>query len=219
MNRWLLFLGAWTISTCSFAQTNVDDLTTALIDQNRSSELLELDAIRSINYYLKLAEALDTIAFKGSGDTISYSYKNKEIDPFFDRKKPNKPVSITVGIGHGRRSYRGVFKKPGGEERRVRIIKDHLYDREKNLIVAHYRDDVLCGRYVEFAPSNAIIKEGSYYQIDSLYQDTIISINPDTYEVVYSTIQRTKYPIKTGSWAYRNPEGDTLRVEHYPKHP
>lgn len=199
-------------------QAALEGLVDPLANQGDRIEWYRFNSVRQINYYLNLAGGFDTIAYRKADNTIVYSYQNKVIDPMYDQNKPEKLVEIRRGGSHGRRVYYAIFREPRKPERRVQVVKDYLYNRDKDLVIAHYKEDVLIGRYLEFTHSDIIAEEGWFKQIDTSYTEVLPAVDPKTYEVTDTIVERTKFPLKTGVWIYRNEAGDTLRVEHYPEH-
>ncbi|MFK8163143.1 MAG: hypothetical protein AB8H12_11825, partial [Lewinella sp.] len=76
---------------------------------------------------------------------------------------------------------------------------------------------VLTGRYMELTLDKVVTHEGNYQQVDSSYVDTVLTVNPETYEIYDVYVPRKKHPLKIGIWVYRDRSGDTLKVEHYPE--
>ena len=181
--------------------------------------------VQYLNSWLQVAGEPDTIAYQRSGDTIVYTFRGSEINVDANRNGEKRPiVTWYTGVhGHWLLGCRYTSKKGEGiglkEEAVVaRVTECNANTKNETVTLESYQNDVLMGRSVKFSRrSLSILEEGQYRQIDSVWQDTVLHVDPMTYEMVDSLIIRNKYPIKSGVWLYFNEEGDTLKVESYSK--
>ncbi|SEQ46923.1 hypothetical protein [Neolewinella agarilytica] len=182
--------------------------------------------IQHLNSWLQLAGEPDTIVYQRSGDTIVYTFRGNEINVDANLNGEKRPiVTWHNGVhGHWLLGCRYTSKKEeeiGLKEEAivVRIRECNARTKNETVTLENYRNGVLMGRSVKFSRrSLSVLEEGQYRQIDSLWQDTVLHVDPMTYEIVDSLIIRNKYPVKFGEWLYFNEKGDTVKVEsHYPK--
>lgn len=217
MTKSLIIVVCILLSGLLRGQEVTDEFMDALF-QSGNKDWYSLRSVFTINYYLQHAGTYDTIAYRRDGEDVLFSYQGEVIPEISDRKNLEGPVSVYGGItGHTIKRHQGVFRASNGIEKRINIRNNYLYKIDKEVVIAYYQDDVLIGPYLELTLDNTVTKKGDYQQIDSLYVDTVIAVNPATYEIYDKYVPRKKYPLKVGTWVYRNRSGDTLKVEHYPE--
>lgn len=81
--------------------------------------------------------------------------------------------------------------------------------------LSNFSNDVLIGRYEERTKTGKMLVTGQYCQIDSMYSDTLLYYDPETYDEILEIIPRSKFPIKSGNWRYYNTEGILLKEEKH----
>lgn len=179
--------------------------------------------VQELNALLKVACEPDTISYRRSADTFLYTLRGDGINVNFNRNRKNKFTVFWSSSGHGPSVFKGceivlsddvsLWKKII----QVRKIND-AEAKQNKFAVEHYSDGVLNGPYVELDKYEyRVYVNGQYTQMDSVWRESAIYIDPMTYEVIDSLIVRNKYPVKSGEWLYFNEEGDTLKVEYYPR--
>jgi hypothetical protein len=178
----------------------------------------EFTGVRRINYALKCVGGLDTVAYHRKGDELVYSYEGQKLNDPFGRASKDRPVRIWSYNGHGRWSVEmhviKMMEDGGKEEFVIETVSNQEYDK---FTYSYYINDISAGHYLELTPYGETLVDGNYTQIDSIWQDTIPLVNPETYEVSDSLVVRHKFPLKTGRWLYYGEQGDTLRIELYPE--
>lgn len=217
MNKFLSFLIFFCLSGFVNGQEITDDFVESLLHRG-DKDYYCLQSVFKLNYYLQQVGGFDTIAYRRDGKGVRFSYQGEVISEICDRKNLEGPVSIYGGVtGHTIKRHQGVFRTSSGIEMRINIRNSYLHKIDNEVVIAYYQDDVLIGPYLELTLDNTLTKKGNYQQIDSLYVDTVITVNPATYEIYDEYVPRKKYPLKIGTWVYRNRSVDTLKVEHYPE--
>lgn len=91
--------------------------------------------------------------------------------------------------------------------------KDNKYGLEEKLIVFHSRDNQKVGDYKKYALAGHVIESGSYCLTDEIVRDTIITVDPKTYEEKIS-IQEIGYR-KCGTWTSYDDKGAILEEKEY----
>lgn len=217
MRKHLLFFGCFIFGGLLHGQGITDEFVESLFDSG-NVDWYCLRSVYKLNYYIKHVGKPDTIGYRREGDGIMFSYRGNQVVGLCDIT--NTGVSVSVSGGGSRHTigwYQGIFRESNGMEKRIKVRSNAFHHLDKEVVIAYYQDDVLVGPYLELTLDNTVTEKGGYQQIDSLYIDTVITANPATYEVYNDYVPRKKYPLKIGTWVYRNRSGDTLKVERYPE--
>ncbi|WP_020567807.1 hypothetical protein [Neolewinella persica] len=198
-------------------QEITDEFLESLFESGNEDYWYCLQSVYSLNYYIIHVANPDTIAYHREEDRIVFSYQGDTVKGICDRGNTDVRVSVFGGGSwHTIRRRQGIFREQSGLEMRINVHSG-LHHLDKEVVFAYYLDDVLTGHYMELTLDKVVMKEGAYQQIDSSYVDTVLTVNPDTYEVYDEYVPRKKYPLKIGTWVYRNRSGDTLKVERNPE--
>lgn len=199
-------------------QEITDEFVESLFDSGKQDYRYCLRSVYRLNYYINHVGKPDTIAYRREGNGILFSYRGNQVAGLCDSANTEVPVSVSGGGSlHSSRYYKGIFRQSNGLEMRINVSRSAFHHLDKEVVFAHYRDDVLTGHYMELTRDKVVTHEGIYQQVDSSYVDTVLIVNPLIYEVYIEFVPRKKYPMKVGTWVYRNRSGDTLKVEHYPE--
>lgn len=184
-----------------------------------------LQNVQLLNMWLEVIGDIDTVSYVPSGDTLVYTFKNEVINADVSGGRGEQPrITWLTGI-HGYQLLGCRYTSPSGEgvgmKEEAIVVRRTACDAmtsNETLTIEHYNDGVLSDRYVTVSRrSLKVLVEGQYSQIDSIWLDTVLHINPVTYDRVDSLVIRSKFPVKAGQWLYYNEQGDTIKIEEYPE--
>jgi len=224
MRKYLFFLGCFLLGGLLSGQDLTDEFVDSLAAKGDLNEWHYIKEVKAVNHLLKIASAIDTITYLRKGDETECKYKGQIVtNPLsnISRHKPTttcysdtcRQITVMCYLRIGHENYITV------EDHRIfeTQLNCHPDELEVSMVLSHIANEVLDGKWVKFDQLGNPLLIGKYQQVDSIYSDSIAEIDPATYEVIYTPVQRNKYPKKIGIWAHLNTEGDTLRVEHYPE--
>lgn len=181
------------------------------VEQKLGSELnailLYNDAVKSFGY-------ADTIVITRSDAGFNFFYKDSLLTGLLYWYSKNQ-----VKIDYSRtwkETYLFSSTQQSLTDRFELFIRDASFDRNDLVYkLSNFSDDVQTGRYEERTKSGKVLVTGQYSQMDSMYIDTLIHFDPETYEESYEILHRTKVAIKSGIWRYYSPEGLLVKEEKY----
>jgi len=209
------------LSIFFFMPLRGQDITESFIDSlytNDYGKALGLRAVQTINYTLNFVENLDTVVYFRSGEELVYFYEGQRLAVPSYPTTGNETVSIYFNNGHGSFSASIRILETIMKDVKAEVIVQVLINFQSNrAIVKHQVNDLLNGRYRELTLDGKPLIEGYYTQIDSTWQDTVLHINPITYDAENSLVIRDKFAVKVGRWLYYNEQGDTIKIENYPE--
>ncbi len=177
----------------------------------------ELHAILLYNEAVKSFEYSDTIKITLSGGNFKYFYKDSLITDL-RYKVSNKQKLVMLDYSGPTSTYLIASTQQSLTNKFEMFVSDAAFDKNDLVYrLSNYFNDVLIGRYEERTRSGKVLITGQYCQIDSIYADTILTFDPETYEDINTVFPRTKFAIKTGIWYYYSSEGILTKEEKHKK--
>ncbi len=170
----------------------------------------ELQAIVAYNKAVKAVGYVDTISLMRDVGLYQYWFHGVPMETFgVGRSNSVYPVSIHFGgvvMAEVRRTEEDSFEI---------FMHEEKPNEDPKIGLKNYKSGILYGRQWDQTLSGKILFTGGYAAIDSIYNDTLLVLDPDTYEDVKQIIPRTKFPVKCGSWKYYELNGNLLQEEKY----
>lgn len=139
---------------------------------------------------------------------LNYIFKEKVLNSIHDG-----PISI-MGSTMGYKFIIATVNKSPSEHYRIIINKNDNCDTK--IKVQNYYESVLIGEYFEKCITGEVYHYGNYIQVDSSYQDTIITFDPDTYDETVNIFNRTKWAVKCGEWIETDEKGRKAKQQYIP---
>ncbi|MDF1694779.1 MAG: hypothetical protein P1U56_03070 [Saprospiraceae bacterium] len=214
MKKYLIGLVLLLVCEGVFAQ---QPLTKSRIDSIWSYNPDLGNTLRIVKQYNKICTSLgivDTLRISEKGNQFLYFLGENEVKNFKSGYCMDDRFELTYSK-NSHFPYLHVKVKPTiNRQFELSVSKD--YKCHNYLVLKNFSNGVLDGRYIERCLNGSVFVEGMYTQVDSVYQDTLSHIDYHTYEETIEIVQRTKSPIKCGTWKFGE-YGN--QIKHYLKCP
>lgn len=166
----------------------------------------ELKAISLYNKIINSESLSDTISVGYKNGVIIFRYNEKEVkDLKIDR---NKKEALQFDYSNNKHSdyfLHATVQKSKVDE--IHVIAFRTDSCNVNVRIKNYRESVLFGDYKEKCLDDQVYVSGKYHHVDSIYQDTTIYYDPETYDETIEIEERQKFPVKCGVWMIQTEEG------------
>lgn len=171
-----------------------------------------LHLIYQFNRLKQILGHTDTVRIFRDDHSFSALYRDKEfgIDSrFIDEENL---IKIWGLIGHTVDFLFSETFKEKGISQCIKVRMRELDSEDSFIKIENYTNDIISGSYKELKLNGNPIVTGNYTLVDSIYQDTIITVDYQTYEEHIEIIERQQIGIKCGEWVYYDKDGE-MKIE------
>ncbi|HRX29319.1 MAG TPA: hypothetical protein P5235_08015 [Saprospiraceae bacterium] len=171
-----------------------------------------LHLIHQFNGIKQILGQTDIIrVFKVNNSYLAY-YRDKELEITKTYIDEEKLIKIWGSKAH---TVNFIFSETfngNGTSQRIILSSSKLNSDKSSIKVENYINGVISGSYKELKLNGEPIVIGNFTQIDSIYHDTIITYDYETYEEQFKVIKRLQIGIKCGEWMHYNNDGQ-IKIE------
>lgn len=201
----ILILSIFSFQSWSRAQITLTNRLIDSIGMINYNTGMELSKISEYNNIIKSLNIFDTICINIIDGEVVYKYQNQRIKDF--RMRINNASPIQMDYSTNRHSSYFYVKITKNNNERTEILVTRSDTCNKKIIVKNFKDSVLSGEYIEKCFNGQVYNLGKYMQIDSVYRDTIIYYDSETYEEIVKIEERKKIAEKCGDWILQTEKG------------